>query len=30
MNSIESLTPWLELDVPLKTTETERTVFFRV
>ena len=28
MNSIESLTPWLGLDVPLKTTETERTVFF--
>ena len=27
-NSIESLTPWLGLDVPLKTTETERTVFF--
>ena len=24
----ESLTPWLGLDVPLKTTETERTVFF--
>ena len=28
MNSIESLTPWLALDVPLKTMKTERTVFF--
>lgn len=28
MNSIESVTPWLGLDVPLKVTETERTVFF--
>lgn len=27
-NSIESLTPWLALDVPLKATHTERTVFF--
>ena len=27
-NSIESLTPWLGLDVPLKTMETERSVFF--
>ncbi len=25
-NSIESLTPWLSLDVPLKPSETERTV----
>lgn len=28
MNSIESVTPWLGLDIPLKVTETERTVFF--
>lgn len=28
MNSIESVTPWLALDVPLKVSETERTVFF--
>ena len=27
-NSIESLTPWLALDVPLKVMKTERTVFF--
>ncbi len=27
-NSIESLTPWLSLDVPLRTSKTERTVFF--
>lgn len=27
-NSIESLTPWLALDVPLKTLQTDRTVFF--
>ncbi len=27
-NSIESLTPWLPLDVPLKTMQTERAVFF--
>ena len=28
MNSIESLTPWLALDVPLKAMKTERAVFF--
>ena len=27
-NSIESLTPWLALDVPLKVMKTDRTVFF--
>ena len=27
-NSIESLTPWLNLDVPLQTMKTDRTVFF--
>ena len=27
-NSIESLTPWLSLDIPLKVMKTERTVFF--
>ena len=27
-NSIESLTPWLALDVPLKAMKTDRTVFF--
>ena len=27
-NSIESLAPWLALDVPLKVMKTERTVFF--
>ncbi len=27
-NSIESLTPWLALDVPLKMLQTDRTVFF--
>ena len=27
-NSIESLTPWLNLDVPLQTMKTYRTVFF--
>ena len=27
-NSIESLTPWLALDVPLKVMKTERIVFF--
>ena len=27
-NSVESLTPWLSLDVPLKASQTERAVFF--
>ena len=28
VNGVESLTPWLSLDVPLKAMQTERTVFF--
>lgn len=27
-NSVESLTPWLSLDVPLKASQTKRAVFF--
>lgn len=27
-NSVESLTPWLSLDVPLKASQTERAFFF--